>query len=103
MGTHAVIRVEGFDGVELYKHWDGYPSATLPWLEKFNSEFTKNRGDDVNYKFAQLIRSSVYMGTEFELDGSLYTGWGVMIQGESCCDYMYILKKDGTVEVQDAP
>jgi hypothetical protein len=100
MGTHAVIRVEGLDAVELYKHYDGYPSATLPWLEKFNSEFTKNRGDDASYKFAQLIRSSVYMGSEFDLDESRYTGWGVTKQDENCCDYLYVLKKDGTVEIE---
>jgi hypothetical protein len=99
MGTHAVVRVEGFDGVELYKHYDGYPSSTLPWLERFNSEFTENRGDDVNYKFAQLIRSSVYLGTDFDLDDSRYTGWGVNTQGESHYNYLYVLKKDGTVEV----
>lgn len=97
MGTSAVIRLEGSDAVEVYKHYDGYPESTLPWLEKFNADFVKNRGNDIPYKFAQLLRSSISDAEEFNLDTSKYTGWGVSKQGENYWCYLYILKKDGTV------
>lgn len=100
MATRAVIIVPGMS-VQLYKHWDGYPSATLPWLEKFNREFTQERGDDPNYKFAQLIRSSVRMAEEFKLDDCPHTGWGVMSRRVNCDEeYIYTLQKDGTVTYQ---
>jgi|GEM_PF-6721745 len=75
MSTSAVIIVPGIKCF-LYKHFDGYPKATLDWLVKFNRVFTKQRGIDPQYKMAQLIRSSVIMAEEFKLDRSHYTGWG---------------------------
>ncbi|CAB4135035.1 hypothetical protein UFOVP275_55 [uncultured Caudovirales phage] len=100
MSTNAIIKVEGVGYCALYKHWDGYPEATLAWLEKFNKEFTEERGDDGSYKMAQLIRSSAFMQAEFDLDPSTTTGWGVVMGvGEGHRkDYTYTLKKDGTVE-----
>ena len=98
MSTNAVIRVDGVN-VEVYKHWDGYPDSTLPWLEKFNKEFASQRGDDPPYKFAQLLRSSAADAEEFHLDGSRHTGWGVFPVGTTHFDYLYVLKKDGTVVV----
>jgi hypothetical protein len=98
MSTNAVIRVEGLD-VELYKHWDGYPDATLEWLEKFHKDFNDRRGVDPQYEFAQLVRSSIRDADEFGLDESHYTGWGVSVKGGSYYDYLYILKNDGSVEV----
>lgn len=103
MGTRAVIRVEGIDFAQVYKHWDGYPSATLPWLKHFNQAFTKERGDDPHYKFAQLLRSSAFDGEQFELDKSRATGWGVMPYGEdSWQEFIYVLLKGGAVAVQGA-
>lgn len=102
MSTNAIIKLEGFKAAQLYKHWDGYPSATLLWLQKFNKEFTEKRGDDSSYKFAQLIRSSVSMGTEFELDDSKETGWGVLSASEKVgAHFEYRLLKDGTVTVKE--
>lgn len=97
MSTNAVIMVQGLDMV-FYKHWDGYPEGTLPWLEKFNKYFTENRGYDPMYKFAQLIRSSYTMQEEFDLDPSVVTGWGVAKDIKDVSyDYLYILMEDGTV------
>lgn len=95
MSTNAIIKIEGIDLVEVYKHWDGYPEETLPWLEEFNKEFTKERGDDPEYKFAQLLRSSVSLG------GNLFTGWGVVKSGKWHYDFKYILNKDGSVDVEE--
>lgn len=100
MATRAVIQIEGFPLCKLYKHWDGYPSSTLPWLEEFNKDFVTNRGDDPEYKFAQLVRSSAFDAEKFGLDKSRHTGWGVIpIDSDYGADYEYILKKDGSVLV----
>jgi hypothetical protein len=103
MSTNAIIRVEGLGFCALYKHWDGYPKATLPWLEEFNKTFTAERGNDASYKMAQLIRSSERMGDEFDLDRSTTTGWGVVMGvGEGRYkDFIYTLKADGSVEVEN--
>ncbi len=102
MATRCIIQVEGLPNIILYKHFDGYPSATLPWLQKFNREYRRNQPD---YKFAQLVRSSVTLASEFDLDTSTETGWGIChvdrlrshttpIMGE---EFAYKLLEDGDV------
>jgi len=102
MATRSIIKIEGSKAV-IYKHWDGSPKATLPWLKKFNKAFAKNRGDDPEYKVAQLLRDSVRSGDEFHLDSSEYTGWGVYVDTDGKIDmdqdYTYILKTNGEVLV----
>ena len=103
MSTRCIIKVEGLKGVCVYKHWDGYPEGTLPWLKSFNDEFTKERGNDPEYKFAQILRSSAFDCEKFNLGKDRATGWGV-IPLKSNIDipfdiaYVYILKKDGKVK-----
>jgi hypothetical protein len=100
MATRATIQLEGYTVAKLYKHWDGYPSATLQWLEEFNNDFVENRGDDPSYKFAQLIRSSAFDCEKYGLDPSRHTGWGVIeFIGDSGDEYQYRLMNDGTVVV----
>lgn len=100
MATRATVQLEGYNVCKLYKHWDGYPQATLQWLEDFNKDFVENRGDDTSYKFAQLIRSSAFDSEKYELDPSRHTGWGVVEIGTGCgSEYQYRLMKDGTVVV----
>lgn len=101
MSTNAVIQVKGLDSVELYKHWDGYPEGTLAWLEHFNADFVENRGNDLPYKFAQLVRSSIADAETFDLDKNRHTGWGVDAKDSHYYDYLYILNDDGTVTVKD--
>ena len=106
MGTRAIIKVEGVPYAGVYKHYDGYRDATLPWLEKFNREFTDNRGAEPDYKFAQLLRSSARDAEEFGLDPSVFTGWGLVKLTRGKADdhwqeYEYTLKKDGTVTVKE--
>jgi hypothetical protein len=102
MGTRCRIYVEGIDFAYVYKHWDGYPESTLPWLEAFNSMFAAKRGSDPTYKFAQLLRSSWRDGEEFNLDMSEVTGWGVAGgdwgMGE---EWEYRLLEDGSVLVTE--
>lgn len=100
MATRAEIIIEGVDFAKVYKHFDGYPEGTLPWLEKFHSEFISTRGEDPEYEFAQLLRSSWYDAKEFGLDNSKTTGWGVIPYNAECgAEYTYILKKDGSIEI----
>ncbi len=97
MGTSAKIKIENVQYAELYKHWDGNPSSTLQWLEDFNKDFTLNRGEDPEYKFAQLVRSSTRDQEKYNLDDSKYTGWGIVAQDSIDTDYTYTLMTDGTV------
>jgi hypothetical protein len=99
MATPAIIKVEGITFAQVYKHWDGYPENMLPWLTTFNEEFTKERGVDPQYKFAQLLRSSTE--ERFGLDDSKCTGYGVIPYSHTAgASFEYILKDDGTVEVK---
>ncbi len=102
MATRGTIKVEGQNQVKIYKHWDSSPEDTLPWLEEFNKDFTKNRGIDPEYKFAQVLRSSARAAKEYELDDSKYTGWGVVPYDSDCGeDYEYTLHDDGTVSYKE--
>ena len=98
MATRSTIKIEGADFAKVYKHWDGYPDRMLPFLEKFNRDFADNRGNDPEYKFAQLLRASVRLAREFRLDKSEYTGWGVVpINEHMGVMYEYTLHTDGSV------
>jgi hypothetical protein len=100
MATPATVQLEGYTVAKLYKHFDGYPDGTLKWLEDFNKDFVDNRGDDNEYKFAQLIRSSAFDCEKYELDPSKYTGWGVVPVVSNCgAQYEYRLMKDGSVKI----
>jgi len=101
MATRSTIKLEGYKVAKLYKHFDGRPETTLPWLEKFNQDFCKNRGIDDEYKFAQLIRSSIKDADEFRLDKSPYTGWGVVALDQVMgANFEYRLLRDGSVTVK---
>ena len=96
MCTSAIVRVEGIKFCELYCHYDGYPSNMIPFLEKFNKGFTEKRGDDPEYKIAQLIRHTAVDG-RIDLDDVDCLGFGIVKPGECGSDYVYTLKKDGSV------
>ncbi len=102
MSTRALIEIEGMTFAKVYKHYDGYPEATLPWLSDFNKKFTKERGNDPEYKFAQLLRSSYGDAEKYNLDKSTTSGWGVVSgEGNNDVDFMYTLKADGSVTLED--
>ncbi len=101
MSTNASIKVSGVNYCKVYKHWDGYPEATLPFLKKFNKEFTEKRGVDPEYKMAQLLRATSKYGESFGLDMSEDTGWGVVGFNDYNGSYEYILEDDGSVTVND--
>ena len=100
MATRACVKIEGVNFAKVYKHWDGYPEGMLGWLKTFNHRFAENRGDDPQYKFAQLLRSST--NPEFELDKNEFTGYGVIPFDSNCGEeYEYILLTNGEVEIKE--
>ena len=104
MATRSVIKIEGVEYAKVYKHWDGNPTSTLPWLIKFNKNFTSARGADPQYKFAQLLRASIIDAEEFNLGADPYTGWGVIPYYENYGEeYEYILKSNGDVDYIHKP
>ena len=102
MATRATIKIEGINEMKVYKHWDGNPKSTLPWLESFNESFTQGRGIDSSYKIAQLLRSSINDAKEFDLDGNLQTGWGLVPYSDDCgAEFEYELLNNGKVTVKE--
>lgn len=101
MATRSTIKIEGLKFAKLYKHWDGYPEAMMPFLTKFNEDFTKTavKGvDEPTYKLAQLIRATERLKDEFNLDDSIDSGYAVVRFNEvERGEYEYVLKKDGSV------
>lgn len=103
MATRATIKIEGITFAKVYKHWDGYPEHMMAWLITFNQNFFENRGDDPEYKFAQLLRftKKPTIEQDYKLDASDFTGWGVIEYNSDCgADYEYTLKADGTVSYE---
>ena len=102
MATRCSIIVDGIDTVKVYKHWDGAPDSTLEWLQVFNKDFTDNRGDDAEYKIAQLLRSSARDAKVYGLDPSKHTGWGILpIDNDAGEEFIYFLHTDGSVTVNN--
>jgi hypothetical protein len=102
MATRCSIIVDGIDTVKVYKHWDGAPESTLEWLQVFNKDFTDNRGNDAEYKIAQLLRSSERDAKVFGLDPSKHTGWGIIpIDDDAGEEFIYFLHADGSVTVNN--
>jgi hypothetical protein len=102
MATRCSIEIEGINFAKVYMHWDGYPEHMMPFLEKFNKEFTEKRGSDPEYKFAQFIRATERMKEEFELDSSTETGYGVIpFHSKVDVNYNYILHEDGSVSFEN--
>ena len=78
MATRCIIKIKG-SSIVLYKHWDGHPKSTLPWLKAFLNDFTTKRGIDTEYLAAQLVRSSALDAAKYGLDDSRHTGWGLLV------------------------
>lgn len=117
MGTRCLIRFndsENETGTMIYKHWDGYPSATVPWLVEKIKDFTEKRSNsDYSYFVAYLLKSISKDSEKFGLDDSLYTGWGFFkddglgknnkLKDKYGVDYVYSIDlKDGIVKIGDS-
>jgi hypothetical protein len=102
MATRCTITIEGQNSVKVYKHHDGYPSATLEWLEDFNKEFTAERAHDPSYKLAALLRSSILDAEKYDLGTSRFTGWGIVPINDDCDEeWEYHLYSNGRVSCHE--
>lgn len=99
MATRATISIANAPAV-LYKHWDGYPEAVLPWLTAFIQR-DEPRLDNPSYALAQLLRSSVWYAEEFGLDDSHQTGWGLSRSHQQHSDtaFRYTITPDREIVV----
>lgn len=116
MGTRCQIQIEGNKAL-LYIHSDGYPDGILPTLLPFVEKFVKGRGDDPEYMLARMTQEftndSDQCAEEFrkkmaEKPGLLSNmpkersliGFGIDCDIHGDIEYLYLVKKGGTVEVQ---
>lgn len=121
MSTRCHIRVKEANSklypCMIYKHSDGYPERTLPFLEKFTKRFFKERGDDAEYYLAQLLRhwaiedqkesenNEWYKENEKYLPKNQFYGWGVCLTSDPHGDIEYLYTVDlatGKVTVESA-
>lgn len=117
MSTRGQIRIEGNDNILLYKHSDSYPSGTLPVLLPFVAEFMKYRGFDPEYMTARLMQrlcnasddrakqwqkelAANGMSLASETGKPEFLGYGLDCQIHGDIEYFYVVKKDGSVDVQ---
>ena len=95
MATRSTIKIEGNTTSKIYKHFDGYPEAMLPMLQKFNKKF-KNL--DESYKSAQVLMYMAVNSEESGFDAKSGRGFGIVTFSDKCGEeYEYMLKEDGTV------
>lgn len=96
MSTRCQIQVKG-SPILIYKHSDGYPEGVLPVLEPFVKAFSDNRGNDVEYCLAQIVRT---FALEYDPETRL-KGWGLDLVLHEDIEYLYVVDAaKGSVEVQ---
>jgi len=55
LSTRTIIRFkQGKEFVDVYQHSDGYPSSTIPELERF-LKWNGTRNDDISYSVANFV------------------------------------------------
>lgn len=55
MSTHAEIKlVQGKDSIRIYQHSDGYPSWTIPAIQRF-LKWNDDRNDNLLYSVANFV------------------------------------------------
>lgn len=101
MSTVATIKIEGLNFAKAYKHWDGDPDATYPWLKSFNETFAEQGGYGPDRKLAQLLRDSKAREAEFRLDKSNFTGWRIVpFTANVGEEFEYTLHESGAVTIK---
>jgi len=62
MGTRSIIQFsQGYDKIQVYRHWDGYLSGVIPELEEF-LKWNGIRNDDLSYMVANFVTWSKIKG-----------------------------------------
>ena len=109
MSTRCQTKIEGTD-LLVYRHCDGYPSSMLKVLLPFVESFMKYRGHDPEYMVAQLVHMLIadcekdmeqfYKDFPGKERTPSYTGYGVDRAIHGDIEYLYEIRKDGTLFVQ---
>jgi len=104
MSTRCQIKVEG-EKVMLYKHCDGYPEGVLPTLEDVVAWFKEERGFwDGSYLLARIgqrfMNASDNLLDDYHSHGSA-TGYGYDTEIHGDIDYLYTVKKNWTITVEE--
>lgn len=113
MSTRAQIMVKG-SPVLVYKHCDGYPNGTLPFLTEFVDKYLEGRGTDIYYFLSQYLRHEAFKeqvrmsGDSFFSDRPQYlpsrslTGWGLSCEIFEGIEFLYVVNlAKGEVEVHE--
>lgn len=119
MSTRSQIAFDD-TACKVYKHSDGYPSDNLEALLPFVDSFMKHRGFDPEYMVAQLCCSLINRANKhraefrkevneiyqkqgknplYDLDAPDYLGYGVDNNWHGDIEYLYIVRRDGSVDV----
>lgn len=113
MSTRCQIAIKdgnGLHSIKIYKHSDGYPNGVLPTLKPFVKNFVAQRGPDIEYCLAQIVRRfaikeySDYNGIE-PIPAYRYVGWGIDTELHGDIEYLYVvdLSQGGSIEVISGP
>lgn len=110
MSTRCHILIEGFEPM-LYRHCDGYPGkadgsayGVLADLIPFLAQFKQHRGWDESYLLARMAQ---HLCNAFTRDAEQLAAYGpdllgvgidLTLHGDE--EFVYLLKKDWTVEVR---
>lgn len=119
MSTRCHIQVKSQGKIYpciIYKHSDGYPEGTLPFLEAFTKRFFDQRGDDPEYFVAQYLRQLAITEQEDAIQSEFYKdmpeyhpknsflGYGVCPLKNKHADIEYVYTADlstGNVSTKD--
>jgi hypothetical protein len=102
MATRCQIQVKG-SPILIYKHNDDYPEGVLPTLEPMVKAFSENRGNDIEYCLAQIIRRFAIADfkDDPEYTQKTFTGWGLDCEIHGDIEYFYVVDAaKGSVTVQ---
>lgn len=96
----------------IYKHSDGYPSATLPLLIEFVERFLKGRGYDTEYLSARLVqhltnesdrdREDYAKQKGYDCSAFTFTGYGICKDFHGDIEFFYAIYPD-RIETFEVP
>lgn len=119
MGTRSNIQFRSNgERYQIYKHWDGYPSGTIPELQQF-LKWNEGRNDDISYcvgnyfLFMKMLHAMNVRSTEHNKDilamfkdpisdDLLHTGFGIVeVTNKVTEEWLYIVDLDKqTIQIE---
>ena len=116
MSTRCQIKIEGNKAM-IYQHSDGMPGSILPDVLPFLATFHRFRGDDPEYLAARLSQHLMNISDKClaemnermksmfptnKVVGPEVLGFGVGTVVHSDIEFLYTVKHDGSVLVEEA-